>query len=382
MKTWQKYTVLTFLLLIAILIVPYGALFDTVSTTVPQSHTPTITCYVIKADGSVVRCNSSAPIDIKKQEDTKKQKDIKKQKETPIPTLPTPTPPTPEPAFKFVAWGDTKSGVNILEAESKSIAIKNPDFTLYTGDVCDKGPDQACFIVHKNAINGDLTGTTSNGLFSKTFAVRGNHDSDGGFWSSVFNFSDVAVRIGATNYNELTNDMTYSFDYGNSHFVGIDIPGDVDIMTPTQINWLDQDLRAAENRGLKHAFLFWHGPIYSVDGHPATPPSYLITVLNKHPIVSAAFFGHEHVVEYTHLDSNIVPSLSCSFEQVITGGGGAPLYSLSSGKVVDYYLDQSQGRITYGYTMIGVSGNDFSISFYKTDGTLMKTLSFTETNVC
>ncbi len=291
--------------------------------------------------------------------------------------------PMPNPTFKFIAWGDTKGGVNVLEAESKSIVSKNPSFTLYAGDLCDSGPSTTCFNERKDAFNGDSTGATSNGIFDKTFAIRGNHDSSGSVWQAGFNFNNVANTIGATNYVAQTPEMTYSFDYDNSHFVGIDnvcgnlnnCAGDI---TTAQINWLDQDLTNAENRGMKHAFLFWHGPAYPVDGHCCGGiSSAMITVLNKHPIVSAGFFGHEHVVEYTHLDSNTNPGLSCSFEQVISGGSGAGLYGINSGRTIDYYLGQ-----TFGYTMIGVSGNDFDISFYKEDGTRTKTLSFTETGTC
>jgi hypothetical protein len=225
---------------------------------------------------------------------------------------------------------------------------------------------------------------TNNGIFDKTFAIRGNHDSSGGsVWQSGFNFKGVASSIGATNYVEQTLDMTYSFDYGNSHFVGVDNPcnslsGCAGYITTSQINWLDQDLTNAENRGVKHTFLFWHGPAYPVDGHCCGGVSpEMITVLNKHPIISAGFFGHEHVVEYTHLDSSTTPGLSCSIEQVISGGAGADLYGITAGRKIDYYLGQMDG-----YTMVDVSGNDFDVSFYKADGTRTKTLSFTETGTC
>jgi hypothetical protein len=289
-------------------------------------------------------------------------------------------------SFKFIAWGDTKGGTNILQAESKSIASRNlnPSFTLYVGDICDSGPSAACFATHKSAFNGDSTGATSNGIFDKTFAVRGNHDSSGGsVWQSGFNFKNVASNIGAKNYVEQKADMTYSFDYGNSHFVGLDdacgsqnaCASDI---TSSQINWLDQDLTNAESRGLKHAFLFWHGPAYTVSAHCCGGVlSAMIAVLNKHPIVSAGFFGHEHLLEYTHLDSSVMPSLKYSLEQVITGGAGAGLYSPKSGRSMNYYMGNS-----YGYVMVNVYGNNFDISFYKADGTSMKTLTCTGTGAC
>lgn len=292
-------------------------------------------------------------------------------------------------SFKFVVWGDTKTGTGILQSESKSIIDKNlnPAFTLYTGDLCGSGPTPSCFKLWKNALNGDSTGEVNNGLFEKTFAVRGNHDSSGdSYWKSVFDFRNLSSRIGAKNYVEQKLDETYSFDYGNSHFVGIDLPGGgVHTMKSSQIAWLDQDLTKAENRGLKHAFLFWHGPIYPVDGHSLSiPPSSLITVLNKHPIISAGFFGHEHVITYTHLSNNTVQNLNCQFEEFISGGAGANLHSLKSGRQVDYYLDKSQNKITYGYILVdvNVNNNNYDVLFYKTDGTLKKRLSFIESGIC
>lgn len=172
--------------------------------------------------------------------------------------------------------------------------------------------------------------------------------------------------------------MTYSFDYGNSHIVGIDVPGgDVSTITSTQITWLDNDLAAAESRGLAHAFLFWHGPIYYVDGHSSTPSSSLIAVLNKHPIVSAAFFGHEHLVTYTHIDSSRISTITHPFEEFISGGAGAQPYVTNVSRV-DYCIGKNGYTCPqlYGYMSVDVSGNNFNVSFYKQDGTLDKFLTF------
>ncbi|HEX7574998.1 MAG TPA: metallophosphoesterase [Candidatus Methanoperedens sp.] len=280
-------------------------------------------------------------------------------------------------SFRFVVWADTKTGTSILQSESQSIISigLNPAFTLYPGDLCNSGPDATCFATWKSALNGGNT----NNLFNITFATRGNHDSAGGaYWQSAFDFAATATAIGATNYVEQTTDMTYSFDYGNSHFVGIDVPGgDVSTITSTQITWLDNDLTDAESRGLTHAFLFWHGPIYYVDEHPSTPSSSLITVLNKHPIVSAAFFGHEHVVTYTHIDSSRISTITHPFEEFISGGAGAQPYVTNVNRV-DYCIGKNGSTCPqlYGYMSVDVSGNKFNVSFYKQDGTLDKLLTF------
>ncbi len=276
-------------------------------------------------------------------------------------------------SFRFIAWADTKSGTSILTNESIIANGLNPDFTIYPGDLCDSGPDATCFAIWKNAFNGGGT----NDLFNKSFATRGNHDSSGGtYWQSAFEFADTATRIGATNYSAQTQDMTYSFDYANSHFVGIDLPGgDVSTMSSEEITWLDNDLTGAESRNLTQAFLFWHGPIYYVDGHPSTTPDALIDVLNKHPIVSATFHGHEHLVTYTHIDSSRISSITHPFEEFVSGAAGASLYTATAGRY-DYWLN-SGGSSKFGFVEVDVSGNYFNISVYDINGSVDKTFSFT-----
>jgi len=277
--------------------------------------------------------------------------------------------------FRFIAWADTKTGTSILTQESILVNGLNPNFTIYPGDLISCG-SSTCFIngfpAWKTAFNGGGT----NDLFNKSFATRGNHDANAAVpWLEDFNFSAVSTSIGATHYSEQTQDMTYSFDYGNSHFVGIDLPGgDVSTMTSAEITWLDNDLTAAENRGLTHAFLFWHGPIYYVDGHPSTTPDALIDVLNKHPIVSATFHGHEHLVTYTYMDSSRISNITHPFEEFVSGGAGASLYQATAGRY-DYWLN-SGGSSEFGFMSVDVSGNYFNISVYNVDGSVDKTFSF------
>ncbi len=282
-------------------------------------------------------------------------------------------------SFRFIAFADNKDNPEIMAAESQSMINNslNPNFVIFPGDLC---PDTNCFATDwKNAINGDMTGNTNNGMFNKTFATRGNHDTNISSWQSSFDFNGVASRIGATNYAEQTSDMTYSFDYGNSHFVGLDVPGSVSIISSSEIAWLDNDLAAAESRGLTHAFIFWHGPIYYVDDHPSTPPSALIAVLNKHSIVSAGFFGHEHVVTYTRVNDSRISTITHPFEEFISGGAGAGLYATNVSRV-DYCIGKSGSTCPklYGYMSVDISGNNFNVTFYNMNGTLDKLLTFSK----
>ena len=240
-----------------------------------------------------------------------------------------------------------------------------------------------------NALNGGGTNT----MAEKTFPVRGNHDfSDLAGWKSYFgpsgkyDFPTIVARIGGSNYSEMAGAerATYSFDYDNSHFVGIDVNGDVDAMASAVYRadgtgWLDKDLAAAEARGLTHAFLYWHGPIWAINGHCCpTAPADLIKVLNKHPIVSATFHGHEHVLGYAHMDAaSTYPAITHEFEQFVVGGAGAGLYSCQSGR-------SDWCNASYGISMVDVNGNSYTVTTYTYNSSsktvsLYKTQTFSKT---
>lgn len=266
-------------------------------------------------------------------------------------------------AFRFAAWADTKSGTATLSSISKQAWPLNPKFVLYPGDLCDSGPDATCFQTWKTALNG------SGDMLSKSFVTRGNHDSSGtSYWSSAFNFASVATSIGATNFTG--DDFTYSFDYGNSHFVGIDMPGGgATSMTSSQITWADNDLTAAEARGKIHSFLFFHGPPVPEGGHCCTNAPSVIAMIGKHTSVAATFNGHEHNEGYTLVDSRS-GNTGHPFYEFIVGGGGAGLYDCQRG---DYCTK------SYGFASVDVSGATVTMNLYILGNTTpAKTITLTQ----
>ena len=288
---------------------------------------------------------------------------------------------TSKSSFRFIAWADTEDaggpGNIILTSASKTVNRLNPAFTLYPGDMVKCTSSNSCWQAGAAELKNALDGGVSNGIFNKTFGTRGNHEASAdNAWKALFDFSKTATSVGATNYAFLTDDMTYSFDYGNSHFVGIDMTGGgSETMTQTQINWLDADLTAAESRGLKNAFLFWHGPIYTIGSHCCNgASSALIAVFNKHPIIAAGLFGHEMVLGYTHMDSGRLSGLlpANEFEEFVVGnvGDGDNTGSFQAGRT-DY-----ASTVAYGFVAVDVSSSNYTVSVYKIDGSVAKTFSF------
>ncbi len=276
-------------------------------------------------------------------------------------------PPTPTATFRFVSWADTKSATSVLTALSNQVAALKPVLTIYSGDMVSTWSDSA-MNTWKNAVNGGK----ANGIFDITFTVRGNHDASGsstGYrtWMIANHPLDkAAAAIGAKNYKE---HMVYSFDYANSHFAGLDSTGDADTIGSDQIAWLDTDLAAAEQRGLTHAFIYFHGPIYCMNGHCSCTTNIcesgiydIVDVLNKHPIVTATFHGHEHIYTYTYLDSKRDPKITRPFHQFITGDAGAGPSTARSGRY-DYWMN------AHGFLVLDVDGPKITASFYKQGGT-------------
>ena len=153
----------------------------------------------------------------------------------------------PPAGFRFLAWADTKDGTSVLASLSAQAAAFNPDLAIYPGDLVPGGFGTSAANTWKTALNAN----GANAMFDITFPTRGNHDTGtDSTWQSYFNLSARATAVGATNYAAMTDSLTYSFDYGNAHFIGIDVLGDVTLMTTPELTWVDNDLAQAEVRGL------------------------------------------------------------------------------------------------------------------------------------
>ena len=298
--------------------------------------------------------------------------------------------PARTPAFVFISAADTKTGVSTLTALSQRIVSLYPGAKLwvYPGDLQNKGFDPATISTWINAVNGG----GANNLYHIIFPTRGNHDANNNYfpnaaaeWTSFFgsganSLSAKVSAIGGSNWSTMAGQefRTYSFDYDNSHFLGVDSwgGGDVTVINTEMSNWMNTDLTNAQNRGKAHAFLFWHGPLYYVDGHSSSTPANVVSVIANHPIVAATFHGHEHVDAYTYLDGSRVSGLAGRpIHQFVIGNAGAGNYQCNASRV-DYCETYS------GFGAIDVNGPNITVKMHDVQGALKYTKSFTHgTNV-
>lgn len=280
-----------------------------------------------------------------------------------------------ETTFRFISWGDAQDNGANLPSTSNQAASLNPNFTIFNGDLEQDGVRPEQMAIEIAAMNG---GGSNNGMFNKTFPVRGNHDDhligSAGLWQSYISNLNRPLPAGVTNYMGIDSGstyLTYSFDYGNARFIGIDVPGNAVKITSAQTTFLDNRLTDAENRGLIHAFIYFHGPLYCAANHcsctsrtdSSCTPSALISVINNHPIVSATFHGHEHLLGWTHMDNSRVSSITHPFEQFITS---------PSGSGSNYTANYIPGRMDYinsaggqAFAAIDVNGSSFTVNLYR-----------------
>ncbi len=280
-------------------------------------------------------------------------------------------------AFSFASMGDGQAKSANFTTTVNQIASLHPDLVIFNGDLENNG-------VTSTEMAPMIAAIKNAGLFDQTFLVRGNHDNvisgSAALWENYFE-TPPNVKVlpaGVTEYvslNSSSDYLIYSFIYGNAMFIGLDVPGNiVTYLTSAQLTFLDTRLTYAESIGLVHAFIFFHGPLYCVDSLECTcssrtnincTPSALVTVLNKHSIVSATFHGHEHVLSWTHMDKTRLPKLTRSFEQFITSPSGGVTYN-------DYIyparMDYTYMGTLQGFSTIDVNGCSFTFNIFE-DGT-------------
>ncbi|MDA3860230.1 MAG: metallophosphoesterase [Melioribacteraceae bacterium] len=263
-------------------------------------------------------------------------------------------------SFKFVAMSDSRgsdNGVNtpVLSALTKHMLENNPDvkFVVFAGDMVNG---------HRND-----PGRTKRELlhWKEVMAPVYNHPNIvwPGIWPLVGNH-EIRHREDEDNFRDVFQDvymngpkeqkgLSYSFDFGNSHFCIMNTDawyyGDIEDTTDDRpdwhqikyIDWVENDLKSARERGMKHIFTFSHEMPFPIGGHlhdglpnlgrnfkgkmDSTRQYYLdrrdaFWNLMQEYEADAHICGHEHT--YGRQEVNGV-------YQILNGSSGAPLYNFN-----------------------------------------------------
>ena len=327
------------------------------------------------------------------------------------PIRPPDTPLPPESAtagvtrFSFIAYGDTRGRQDgrKLQAEHERVvesmlgtirrARTSADsirFVLQSGDAVTNGAVAQQLSVSYVPLIDRLT---REGNVSYFLAV-GNHDV-----GSSANLLDPRRLSGLRNYLEANGALlplddsprrlagypVYAFGYGNSFFMALDshIVDD-----PAQLAWMTQQLESLDRRRYVNVVAFFHHPVYSSGPHglPTEVQTQEIRDLwmplfRKHH-VRLLLAGHDHVFE--HWVERYVDSTGTHrMDQIVSGGGGAPLYGHVAEPDLGAYLAAGAGEQRtvehlvrpaddpadnpYHYVVVHVDGSQLSVEVIAVD---------------
>ena len=281
--------------------------------------------------------------------------------------------------FSFAVLGDTQmfnfpGNTGSFQKAINSIVKLHPTFVMTVGDLI-----QGCNTSDK-CMNYKMWKNIAKPLLPVTYEVVGNHDRIVGNSAAHKAAADKAWRSFFTlpeNGPSGFEEMAYSFDVGNSHFVVLDTekPKEHEI-GQEQLDWLEKDLSANTKR---NAFVFYHEPAFpmsykvgqSLDTKPEQRDA-LWSVLDRHD-VTAVFNGHEHIYSREDIGPDIFPTAKNDIRQFIIGNTDATEKQfVNIGNQVTYY---HQG---YDFVMVDVSGGEITVRLFDVDGTLVDTFTFSK----
>jgi hypothetical protein len=282
-----------------------------------------------------------------------------------VPSLPPRTPLPPESAtsaitrFSFISYGDTRGRHDGVELQAEHMLVV--ESMLATIKKAASGPDPIKFVLQ----SGDAI---QNGSIAKQLSVSyiplinrltqeggvpyflsvGNHDVGNGIddprrVDGLRNYFAANARLipAEESPRRLNGYPTYAFGYGNTFFVAFDsdIPAD-----ETQFAWVKAQLEGLDRRRYVNVVMFFHHPPFSSGPHggaklesqAATIRSKWMPLFRAHH-VRLLLTGHEHLFEHW-VERYTDESGPRRIDEIVSGGGGAPLYAYTGEPDLRDYL--------------------------------------------
>jgi len=263
--------------------------------------------------------------------------------------------------FSFVSMADSRgadNGVNsaVLGTLADLVAAENAEFVVFQGDLINGSSDTTVMTSQLNHWRDVMAPLYSSDMYgAKVYAGVGNHEiwttSQEAVWQSIFTELPDNGPAGETY-------MTYSFDYGNSHFIMMDTNRAGEAHT-INYDWLAADLAATT---AEHIFVMGHEPAFpvgphlgsSLDVYPEQRDAFWQLMSDNN--VDIYFTGHEHL--YNHIEVG-------GIHQVLNGTSGAPIYG-------------GYGGDFYHYALVTVDGGTVSVDVIDDSGTVRDSFNYTK----
>lgn len=274
--------------------------------------------------------------------------------------------------FSFIAYGDTRSGAEpgvpgdgevlhqlhnqlvsgmLVKIKAHASTPYPVRFVVQSGDAVLRGQDAAKWNVSFSPIIERLTGTGNVPYF---FAV-GNHDVTTmppgdpgralGLHNTLTAMSKLIPPEGSP--RRLSGYPTYTFGYGNLFVIMLDS----NIASDTfQLAWVTDQLEHLDRSRYGHVIAVFHHPPFTSGLHGGStiePQSAAIRDLyaplfRKHH-VQMTIAGHDHLLDHW-VERYMEGGVTFRRDDVVTGGGGAPIYTYTGEPDLSAYCAAGAGE--------------------------------------
>jgi 3',5'-cyclic AMP phosphodiesterase CpdA len=284
--------------------------------------------------------------------------------------LPPRNPLPPEPAsaaatrFSFIAYGDTRGRregkdeqyEHNLVVETMLSTVKRLEttpfpvrFVLMTGDAVMSGRDPRQWntsfatVVNRLTQGAGLPYYLSPGNHDLGYVIGERTDRGAGLRNYLAAMAELIPKDG--NLRRLDGYPTYAFGYGNVFLLALDsnIASD-----DRQLEWARRQLEGLDRARFRHVVAFFHHPVFSSGPHGGTRLEPSTAALRKRwmPLfrrhrVALVLTGHEHLFEHW-VERYEESGRRYRLDEIVTGGGGAPIYTFQGRPDLREYLQAGQ----------------------------------------
>jgi predicted phosphodiesterase len=249
---------------------------------------------------------------------------------------------------RIVVLGDTRSNHDDHRSVVAGVEAEAPDLVLHVGDLVADGETAAGWGTFFD-IEAALLRSVPE------YTAIGNHEGNGSLY-----LEHLALPPGSP-----SPELYYSFRYSTSAFVAVDVYQSDIVPGSTQHTWIADTLEAfAADPAVRHVFVYLHHGPYDSGPHGSQTGvrDHLVPLFEAYG-VDMVFAGHDHTYERSTV-SGIV--------YVVTGGGGAPLYS-SAG---DWWTEVTEASLHY--CVVDVDGPLIHFVARRADGSTLDELTLGE----
>ena len=253
-----------------------------------------------------------------------------------------------ERTVTFATGGDTMHEQEMMQRTNRVALEYDPDFVAWGGDLAyaDGDPDAVDdWYEWFEAIMTDLI--SEEGHVVPILNGIGNHELTRGYWSNYQRYenTDEWRTEMAPYYYELFAFPGHpgyaTLDFGD-YLSLIFLDSDHAVPLASQTEWLEQELRERERRGVTHQF-----PIYHIPGYPSHRDyegtiqtrvrEHWVPLFEEYDNVRVAFENHDHTYKRTH------PILDGQVDEdgvVYIGDGAWGVYTRDGDSQDEWYIDE------------------------------------------